>query len=63
LFFEDQPASRTVGNKAGAPDSIMDFMTTAEGLALAKAFMSITNRPLRRRVADLVEEIVGGRLH
>ena len=55
VFLGDQPPSHTVRNKAASPDPIMDFMTTAEGLALAKAFMSITNRPLRRRVADLVD--------
>jgi hypothetical protein len=36
-------------------------MSTSEGLALAKAFMRITNRQIRRRIVDLVEEIVGGR--
>jgi hypothetical protein len=38
-------------------------MATSEGLALAGAFMSITNKQMRRRIVDLVEEIVGGKLH
>jgi hypothetical protein len=39
----------------------MDFMATSEGLALAKTFMRIGNKQVRRRIVDLVEEIV--RLH
>jgi hypothetical protein len=34
-------------------------MATSEGLALASAFMRIANMKVRRRVVDLVEEIVG----
>ena len=41
----------------------MEFMATSEGLALAEAFMSTPNMKLRRRIVDLVEEMVGGRLH
>ena len=40
-------------------NTIMDFMATSEGLALAKAFMRIRNKQIRRRIIDLVEEIVG----
>jgi transcriptional regulator with XRE-family HTH domain len=65
FFFEgapDLPAARTP-NATASPDTVMDFMATSEGLALAKAFMRITNMKVRRRIVDLVEEIVGGRLH
>jgi hypothetical protein len=48
---------------AASPDPVIEFMTTSEGLALAKAFMKIIDRQVRRRMADLVEAIVGGTLH
>jgi transcriptional regulator with XRE-family HTH domain len=60
FFFEDacdMPAARRAKS---ATDPIMDFMTTSEGLALARAFTRIRNSQVRRRIIDLVEEIVGG---
>jgi hypothetical protein len=45
-----------------APNTIMDFMSTSEGLALAKAFMRIRSMPMRRRIVELVEGIGDGRL-
>jgi transcriptional regulator with XRE-family HTH domain len=65
FFFEgapDLPAARTPKNATASPDTVMDFMATSEGLALAKAFMRINNMKVRRRIVDLVEEIVGGKL-
>jgi transcriptional regulator with XRE-family HTH domain len=64
FFFEDAPNTWAVGvsKNAAEPKSIMDFIATSEGLALARAFMRITNKQLRRRLADLVEEIGGGTL-
>jgi hypothetical protein len=38
-------------------DEITPFMATADGLALAKAFMRIRNIEVRRRIAALVAEI------
>ena len=64
FFFEDMPdrsTARASKDAAASPNPVMDFMSTSEGLALAKAFMRITNRQIRRRITDLVEEIVGGR--
>jgi transcriptional regulator with XRE-family HTH domain len=61
FFFEgapELPAARTPKN-AASPDTVMDFMATSEGLALAKTFTRITNMKVRRRIVDLVEEIVG----
>jgi hypothetical protein len=40
---------------------IARFLATAHGLALSKAFMDIDDPILRRRVVDLVEEIVSAR--
>ena len=39
--------------------TVMDFMATSEGLALAKAFMKIRSVPVRRRIVELIEGIVG----
>jgi transcriptional regulator with XRE-family HTH domain len=63
FFFEDLPTSRAAENVTASPDPIMHFIATSEGLALAKAFMSTPNIKLRRRIVDLVEEIVGENLH
>jgi transcriptional regulator with XRE-family HTH domain len=63
FFFEDLPAAGAPKKATDSPDPIMDLMATKEGLALAKAFMRIGNRQVRRRIVDLVEEIVGRKLH
>jgi transcriptional regulator with XRE-family HTH domain len=60
FFFEDTPDMPSA-RAENATDPIMDFMATSEGLALAKTFMRIGNKQVRRRIVDLVEEIV--RLH
>lgn len=64
FFFEDAPNVSALGvtKNAAEPKPVMDFIATSEGLALAKAFMRITNKQLRRRIADLVEEMGGGTL-
>jgi hypothetical protein len=36
---------------------VSDFLTTADGLALAKAFMRIKNPAIRRRIVELVKYI------
>jgi transcriptional regulator with XRE-family HTH domain len=62
FFFEDTPDLPGATAKSAPPASpkpVMDFMTTSEGLALAKAFMRVRNKQMRRRIIDLVEEIVG----
>jgi transcriptional regulator with XRE-family HTH domain len=42
----------------GNPAYVSDFMATSEGLALAKAFMKVSDPKLRRRIVDLVEAMV-----
>jgi len=37
---------------------VSDFLATSDGLALTKAFMRIKDNKLRRRIVDLVEQIV-----
>jgi hypothetical protein len=60
FFFEDTP-DMPAARAENATDPIMDFMATSEGLALAKAFMRIGNKQVRRRIVDLVEEIEAAR--
>jgi transcriptional regulator with XRE-family HTH domain len=63
FFFEGAPASPGAAGGFAEVDT-SDFSTTllstSDGLALAKAFMRIENRRLRRRIVDLVEEMADG---
>jgi hypothetical protein len=45
--------------EAPSPTYVADFLATSDGLALTKAFMNIKDAKLRRRIVDLVEQIVG----
>src|SRR6516164_786452 len=40
-----------------SPAYVSDFLATAEGLALTRAFTRITDAKLRRSIVDLVEQI------
>jgi transcriptional regulator with XRE-family HTH domain len=55
FFFEDADGSSP--RHDAPPDEITHFMATADGLALAKAFMRIRNVQVRRRIVALVSEI------
>jgi transcriptional regulator with XRE-family HTH domain len=61
FFFEDPrgPLGRTGVQKVHSPDYVSDFLTTTDGLALTKAFMQIKDPTLRRRIVQLVQQIVG----
>jgi transcriptional regulator with XRE-family HTH domain len=68
FFFEGAPAAVTVGHQDGlseapSPAYVSDFLATPDGLALTKAFMKIKDSKLRRRIVDLVEQIVGSDKH
>ena len=61
FFFED--ASRVPGQPEGigeapSPAYVSEFLATRDGLALTKAFMRITEPSMRRRIVELVEELV-----
>ena len=58
-FFEGTPGQQKL--KANAPSSkyISDFLATADGVALAKAFMKIKQAKTRHHIVKLVNEIVG----
>ena len=62
FFFEGAPTAQTAGRHEGlaeapSPAYVSDFLATADGLALTKAFMRIEDSKLRRRIVDLVEQI------
>lgn len=62
FFFEGAPnvpgGSRAEGTgEAPSPAYVSDFLATADGLALTRAFMRISDSKLRRRIVDLVEQI------
>jgi transcriptional regulator with XRE-family HTH domain len=61
FFFDGGPASegsRGVSDTA-TPNYVSDFLTTRDGLALAKAFMSIKEKKIRHSIVALVEGIAG----
>jgi transcriptional regulator with XRE-family HTH domain len=56
-FFEGQPSTSAVlVRQAKSPSYIDDFIASADGLALAKAFMHIDGK-LRRAIVALVAQI------
>ena len=63
FFFEGAPNAVTHNQPDGlaeapSPTYVSDFLATSDGLALTKAFMGIKDAKLRRRIVDLVEQIV-----
>jgi transcriptional regulator with XRE-family HTH domain len=63
FFFDGAPnvPGQTTDGFAEAPSPayVADFLATSDGLALTKAFMGIKDAKLRRRIVDLVQQIVG----
>lgn len=64
-FFDGMPADETTPmlNIHDAPPDeatyVVDFLATAEGVQLNKAFVRIRDAKLRRKVVELVKEIAG----
>lgn len=64
FFFEGAPSALPSGREEGMPEApwpayVSDFFGTSDGLTLTKAFMSIGDSKLRKRIVDLVEQIAG----
>jgi len=64
FFFEGAPhiaGSPSPQDLDGAPSPayVAEFLATADGLSLTKAFMRIPDAKLRRRIVDLVQQIAG----
>jgi transcriptional regulator with XRE-family HTH domain len=59
FFFEGAPNQTKLDGKAPSPNYVSDFLATADGLALTKAFMKIKNAKIRRTIVDLAEVVAG----
>jgi transcriptional regulator with XRE-family HTH domain len=61
-FFEGLPherGPRRTADDAASVQYVTDYLATADGLQLTKAFMQIPNAKLRRSIVNLVEQIAG----
>lgn len=60
FFFEDAPGENA-GSVRGMEDSsttyVVDFLSSAEGLQLNRAFVKISDAKVRRKVLDLVKAL------
>src|SRR5213082_2226008 len=57
FLFEGSPGSSTHFDEAPSPTYVADFLATAEGLALIRAFTRVPDIKLRRAIVDMVELI------
>ena len=61
FFFERaEGGPYKLAGEALSPTYIDDFVSSADGLRLAQAFMQIPQLALRRRIVALVSEIASG---
>ena len=59
FFFEGAPGGSALDGDAPSPSFVSDFLASADGLALTRAFTRLKDPKLRRRIVELVEEIAG----
>ncbi len=61
FFYEDmgQPTARPAGFSEGGGENVMDFVSSAEGLALNRSYARITDAAVRRRILELVRAVAG----
>jgi len=62
FFFDDIPVSNQATNPEGMAESdsagvLMDFLNSSEGFQMGRAFSSIEDSNVRRRVLDLVKAL------
>jgi len=61
FFFEDAPGQNPRQSKGFSEDSatsyVVDFISSAEGLQLNRAFVRITDPKVRRKIIELVRTI------
>jgi transcriptional regulator with XRE-family HTH domain len=61
-FFENAPGGATeqpLGTEAKSNDNPLEFLSSAEGLQLNKAFVRIKDTKLRRTITNLVRALAG----
>lgn len=62
FFFEGAPGAAVVANANATScklDDVTEFISSVEGLAIARAFGRIKDVRLRRRIVELVEALTG----
>jgi transcriptional regulator with XRE-family HTH domain len=60
-FFPDPSSDAAMGMaEDGGPGYVVDFLSTAEGLELNRAFARIKNAKVRRKVIELVRAVANG---
>ncbi|CUX40738.1 helix-turn-helix transcriptional regulator [Rhizobium oryzihabitans] len=61
FFFEDAPGDQVGGApgmaEASSSNYVVDFLSSAEGLQLNRAFVKIADPKVRRRLVDLVKAL------
>ena len=60
FLFDGGPSGAINGSpfaEGASPAYVSDFLATAEGLALTRAFTRITDAKLRRSIVEMVEQI------
>ena len=61
FFFEDAPGDTGVAASGGMSESsstyVVNFLSSAEGLQLNRAFVKIADPKVRRRIIDLVKAL------
>ena len=64
FFFEDAPGADAVEARGLAEDGsasfVVDFLNSAEGIQLNRAFVQIADAKVRRKVLELVKTLSGG---
>ncbi len=63
FFFEDAPGGQSGSagglNEDSSTSFVVDFLNSAEGIQLNRAFARISNPAIRRKMIDLVKAIAG----
>jgi transcriptional regulator with XRE-family HTH domain len=57
FFFDGAPGQPKISGKAPSPAFVSDYLSTADGLALTRAFMRLPNAKIKRSIVALVEQI------
>ncbi|MCC2110738.1 MAG: helix-turn-helix transcriptional regulator [Hyphomicrobiales bacterium] len=60
FFFEDAPGPKPAGEGFSESESssyVVDFLSSAEGLQLNKAFVQIEDPKIRKRIVELVRSL------
>ncbi|HHZ10273.1 MAG TPA: helix-turn-helix transcriptional regulator [Rhizobiales bacterium] len=64
FFFEDAPGGEAVETRGFAEDGsatfVVDFLNSAEGIQLNRAFVQISDPRVRRKILELVKTLAGG---